>query len=60
MKYVSFFALLVCISPSFLVWWGLAPQSLLSPVMIFGTLLWFATAPLWIKKEEEVPEEPAI
>ncbi len=60
MKYVSFFALLVTIAPSFMVWWGMAPLSLLSPVMIFGTLLWFATAPFWIKKEEEVPEEPAI
>jgi hypothetical protein len=36
---------------------ALAPEAV-NPLMLAGTVLWFATAPLWLRGASEPPETP--
>ncbi len=57
MKYalmaVSFVALALTVVPAFLVWQGGLSWDTHANLMLAGTLLWFSTAPFWMKHEEE-------
>lgn len=54
LKILSFVGLLLTAGPAFLVFQDVIPWETHATLMLVGTLLWFATAPFWVK--EELPE----
>jgi len=50
-KTVSAVGLALTAVPSFLVFAGVIEWDAHANLMIVGTLLWFATAPLWMKED---------
>lgn len=54
---LSYMGLVLTILPAFLVFYGMIGMKIHFNLMIAGMILWFATAPFWIKSkktEEEV------
>jgi len=51
LKILSLIGLLATIIPSFLVFAGVVTLDNNKLIMIFGTILWFATAPFWMNKK---------
>lgn len=51
LKILSLIGLLATIVPSFLVFMGVMTLDNNKLVMVFGTILWFATAPFWMNKK---------
>ncbi|MBN2000650.1 hypothetical protein JW935_24085 [candidate division KSB1 bacterium] len=49
LKIVSFSGLLLTVAPAFLVFYRVIDKPTHFLLMIIGTLLWFASAPLWMK-----------
>jgi hypothetical protein len=49
-KLISFLGLVLTVAPSFFVLAGRIDWSLHSKLMLAGMILWFATAPFWMKK----------
>ncbi len=49
---LSMIGLLFTIGPSILVFAGVIEFSLHITLIFIGTMLWFLTAPFWIKKEQ--------
>ena len=52
LKVISGTGLLLTVVPSFLVFSGTIPWERHALLMLIGTLLWFGTAPFWMKKDE--------
>jgi len=52
LKIVSFIGLGLTLLPSLFVFSGTIEFSTYKFLMIFGTALWFLTAPFWTKKEQ--------
>ncbi|WP_425639143.1 hypothetical protein ACPUEN_05680 [Algoriphagus yeomjeoni] len=53
LKIISFAALALTLSPSFLVFKGIITPELSKTLMLIGTIIWFSTASLWMNKSEE-------
>jgi len=53
LKIISFAALALTLTPSFLVFWGYIEPSLSKTLMLIGTIIWFGTASFWMIKSEE-------
>lgn len=51
LKIVSYIGLGLTLIPAFLVFAGRLTWNTHAILMIIGTLLWFLTAPLWIKEK---------
>ena len=51
---ISFIGLVLTILPSFFVFAKIITPNLNSILMIIGTLTWFISAPLWMKKSDEL------
>ena len=49
-KIVSFVGLGLTVIPAFLVYGGTLPWDAHATLMLVGTLLWFGTAPLWMRR----------
>ncbi len=49
-KWISFAGLALTLVPAFLVFFGQIDLAAHKSWMLGGTLLWFATAPLWMRK----------
>ncbi|MEO9477983.1 MAG: hypothetical protein ABJG41_20735 [Cyclobacteriaceae bacterium] len=49
LKIISFIGLLFTIVPPFLVFYGVIEKSTHFTLMGIGVLLWFTTAPFWMK-----------
>ncbi len=49
---VSLIGLLLTAVPAFLVFAGSMPFERHTLLMLVGTLLWFGSAPVWMKKKE--------
>ena len=47
--------LLLTVVPAMLVFWGAIAFPLHAKLMAVGTLAWFASAPLWMKRESAEP-----
>ncbi|MEP0713058.1 hypothetical protein [Algoriphagus sp.] len=56
LKIISFVALALTITPSFLVFKGIITPDLSKTLMLIGTIGWFATASFWMNKSEENEE----
>ena len=59
LKTLSFVGLVLTVGPSFLVFAGVIAWETHAALMLVGTVLWFATAPFWMKAtdpEQEAPE----
>lgn len=54
---ISFLGLGLTIIPSLLVFAGVLQFDLNKTLMTAGTLIWFATAPFWINKEDNKETE---
>ena len=48
----SFIGLALTIVPSFLVFAEMMSRDTYAALMAVGTILWFATAPFWMKKDQ--------
>jgi hypothetical protein len=55
LKLVSFAGLALTVAPAFLVFAGLMTWHRYATLMLVGTLLWFVSAPFWMKHQEEGP-----
>ena len=53
LKLASLAGLLLTVGPAFLVFAGRIPWSTHATLMLVGTLLWFLSAPFWMKKEAD-------
>jgi hypothetical protein len=51
---VSIFGLILTVVPAFLVFGNILTWDTHSILMIVGTLLWFVSTPLWMKKSDGV------
>ncbi len=51
-KTLSFLGLGITLFTPLFVWWGWTDSGSLPTAMIIGMLLWFGSAPFWIKREE--------
>lgn len=51
---ISFVGLVLTLLPAFLVFENVIGWETYITVMNIGTIVWFLTAPLWMKKEDEV------
>ena len=49
---LSFAGLVLTIVPSFLVFTQMMSREMFAALMTVGTVLWFATAPFWMRKDE--------
>ncbi len=54
LKVLSFIALGLTVVPAFLVFSGTITFGTHAVLMFVGTLLWFGTAPLWMKTDHNV------
>jgi protein-S-isoprenylcysteine O-methyltransferase Ste14 len=52
LKALSFVGLGLTVAPAFLVFAGTLAWTSHATLMAIGALLWFATAPFWLSKEE--------
>lgn len=52
LRVLSAAGLALTVIPSFLVWYGAMPWRTHAQLMFAGMVLWFATAPFWMNKEE--------
>ena len=52
LKFLSLAALGLTVIPAFLVTQGVLSWNTHSSLMLAGTILWFATAPFWMKVKE--------
>ena len=55
LKAVSFVGLALTVVPAFLVFAGLVTWHRYATLMLVGTLLWFISAPFWMKHHEDGP-----
>ncbi len=51
LQIVSVIGLIVTIAPSFFVFYGVMTLETSKILMVFGTLLWFGSAPFWMNKK---------
>jgi hypothetical protein len=51
---ISFVGLVLTLLPAFLVFENAIAWETYITLMNIGTMVWFLTAPFWIKKEDEV------
>ncbi len=51
LKIVSAIGLGLTVVPAFLVWRGSIAWEMHASLMLVGTILWFASAPFWMKKD---------
>lgn len=51
-KAISAAGLLLTVVPAYLVWAGSVTWDMHAMYMLLGTLLWFCSAPFWMKKAE--------
>lgn len=51
LKIVSYIALLLTVIPSILVFTGTIELETHKLLMLFGTIVWFLTAPFWLNKK---------
>jgi hypothetical protein len=49
LKIISFFGLLLTVFPAFFVFYRVIDKPTHFILMVIGTLLWFASAPFWMK-----------
>ena len=49
LKLISYLGLLLTVIPSILVLYGVLEKSMHFTLMLIGVVLWFATAPFWMK-----------
>jgi len=49
---ISVLGLILTVAPSFLVFGNILTWDTHTNLMIAGTLLWFVTVPLWMKKSD--------
>ena len=49
LKIVSFSGLLLTVTPAFMVFYKVIDKPIHFVLMLIGTLLWFASAPFWMK-----------
>jgi hypothetical protein len=54
---VSFVGLGLTLIPSFLVFFGMMDLATHKWWMLAGTVLWFGTAPLWMRKKRSAPAD---
>ena len=50
---ISFIGLLLTVLPAFLVFSKTISWNLYITLIFIGTMIWFLTAPFWMKKEDE-------
>jgi len=53
---ISLLSLLLTLTPSFLVFFGVITLELNKTLMLIGTIGWFATAPYWMNKKSSKEE----
>jgi hypothetical protein len=51
LQVLSVIGLIVTIAPSILVFYDIITLATSKTLMIFGTLLWFGSAPFWMNKK---------
>ena len=51
LQILSVIGLIVTIAPSFFVFYGIITLDMSKLLMVFGTLLWFGSAPFWMNKK---------
>jgi hypothetical protein len=51
-KLLSYLGLALTVGPSLLMWAGVITDQQNKLLMLIGALLWFATAPLWMKRRK--------
>ena len=51
---ISFVGLILTVLPAFLVFTKSVSWEVHANLMTLGTIIWFATAPFWMKKEDEI------
>ncbi len=52
LKVLSFLGLGLTVGPAFFVFAGVATWGTHATLMLIGTVLWFATAPFWMKSPD--------
>ncbi len=52
LKIISGLGLALTVIPAFLVFAGTIPWSTHATLMLIGTLMWFGSAPFWMKKAD--------
>lgn len=52
LKFISFVGLALTVGPAFLVFAGTLTWSQHATLMTIGTVLWFATAPFWMRSDD--------
>lgn len=57
LKIISFFGLVLTIVPAMLVFKGVIDTKVHYKIMIAGMILWFGTAPFWMKSKSLGEEE---
>lgn len=56
LRILSYSALIITVAPGFLVFNGMMEFEKYKIWVLFGTILWFSTAPFWINKEKTEQE----
>ncbi|MEX0882686.1 MAG: hypothetical protein WDZ72_04365 [Cyclobacteriaceae bacterium] len=56
-KILSYLGLGLTLFPSFLLFSGIIESGTCKQLMMFGTVLWFITAPFWMNKNQSSEED---
>ena len=54
LKVISYAGLALTLIPSFFVFYGKIAMNTNQTLMLAGMIMWFVTAPFWMKNEDEI------